>query len=250
MMLPRAPLLFILRNLDSLSRIATRCVKHRVESGVTRDDMLERLIEGLREKEGGRVSQADVVTEAMLLLTAGADTTANSLTAIIYYILVNPNVLAKVLQELKTLNAGVAEVDGTLPSTQEDNSAQALETTTDSLPLHDQVKMLPYLNAAIEEGLRMFATNAFGLPRVTGPTGFEFDGVVVPPGVEVSAPAYTIQRDPRIWGADADTYRPERWLEEGGGGLKRHLLTFGSGPRACIGKKYVLSYVRVRLREC
>ena len=35
------------------------------------------------------------------------------------------------------------------------------------LPLSSfQVKNLRYLNATIDEGLRMFATNAFGLPRV------------------------------------------------------------------------------------
>ncbi|KAF7305701.1 Peroxidase [Mycena chlorophos] len=212
------------KSTKSLSRIATRCVKHRVESGVTRDDMLERLIEGVREKEGGTGSQEEVVTEAMLLLTAGADTTANSLTAILFYILTHPDVHAKTVRLQSSIE---------------------LETITDSLPLHEQIKSLPYMNATIEEGLRLFATNAFGLPRVVGPEGFEMDGVSVPSGCEVSAPAYTIQRDPRIWGEDAEEYRPERWIEEGGGGLKKHMLTFGSGPRACIGKN--LAYIQMQL---
>ncbi|KAH7102241.1 cytochrome P450 [Auriculariales sp. MPI-PUGE-AT-0066] len=244
----RLPIDFIAagyKSTESLSRIATRCVKQRVESGVTRDDMLERLIEGLREKEGGTVSQEEVVTEAMLLLTAGADTTANSLTAILYYILLHRPVYERIMAELATVNAGVAESDGTLPTLKHMDSKIELETTIDSLPTHDQVKSLPYLNAAIEEGLRMFATNAFGLPRVTGPAGFELDGIVVPPGVEVSVPAYSIQRDPRIWGPDAEEYRPERWLDEGGGAMKKHMLTFGSGPRACIGKN--LAYFQMQL---
>lgn len=75
---------------------------------------------------------------------------------------------------------------------------------------------------------------------------------------ELSVPAYTIQHDPTIWG-DPEVYRPERWLEKSGEGdrengaqeakgrrgdrlpkgpeLKKYLLTFGTGPRACIGKK-------------
>lgn len=74
---------------------------------------------------------------------------------------------------------------------------------------------------------------------------------------ELSAPAYTIQHDPAIWG-DPAVFRPERWLEEQeagkqpekdnnndkwppkGADLKKYLLTFGMGPRACIGKKSVL----------
>nr|GAT42721.1 cytochrome P450 [Mycena chlorophos] len=182
---------------ESLSRIATRCVKHRVESGVTRDDMLKRLIEGMREKEGGRVSQEEVVTEAMLLLTAGADTTANSLTAILFYILTHPDVHAKVVAELNSVNAGVA-VFNSRPQALRLQSSIELKTITDSLPLYEETKSLPYMNTTIEEGLRLFATNAFGLPRVVGPEGFEMDGVSVPSGCEVSAPAYTIQRDPRI----------------------------------------------------
>ncbi|KAF7300871.1 Cytochrome P450 [Mycena kentingensis (nom. inval.)] len=244
----RLPIDFITagyKSTESLSRIATRCVKHRVESGVTRDDMLERLIEGVREKDGGTVSQDEVVTEAMLLLTAGADTTANSLTAILFYILMNPDVYPKLVAELDTINAGVAELDSARPHAMRVDSTIELETTTDSLPTHDQIKALPYLNAVIEEGLRLFATNAFGLPRVAGRDGFEMDGVWVPAGCEVSAPAYTIQRDPAIWGPDAEVYRPERWIEEGGGALKKRMLTFGSGPRACIGKN--LAYIQMQL---
>ncbi|KZV93251.1 cytochrome P450 [Exidia glandulosa HHB12029] len=232
---------------ESLSRIATRCVKHRLQSGVTRDDMLERLIEGVREKQGGgEVSEEEVVTEAMLLLTAGADTTANSLTAILYYILTHPQVYRKLIAELETINAPVGELaTSEKPPLRRLESKFELEAATEGLPTHEQVKTLPYLNAVIEEGLRMFATNAFGLPRVTGPDGFDMDGWTLPPGVEVSAPAYTIQRDPRIWGADADEYRPERWLEEGGGALKKHMMTFGQGPRACIGKN--LAYIQMQL---
>lgn len=239
------------KSTESLSRIAVRCVKHRIQSGVTRDDMLERLIDGVREKQGGEVSEEEVVTEAMLLLTAGADTTANSLTAILYYILTHPDVYKKLMTELDSINAPTAELDtGIGPLNSKPRFARLesrieLETTIDGLPTHDQVKNLPYLNAVIEEGLRLFATNAFGLPRVSGRGGFELDGWTVPEGVEVSAPAYTIQRDPRIWGPDADSYRPERWLDESGSGLKKHMLTFGMGPRACIGKN--LAYVQMQL---
>lgn len=135
----------------------------------------------------------------------------------------------------------------------------------------------------------MFATNAFGLPRVVPPGGAVYvEGRVFGEDVgnrlssprsgtysmrctdtispkrlqtELSVPAYTIQRDPAIWG-DPEVFRPERWLEEPGtnnnkhsdaaeknfkgwsgngrpkgADLKKYLLTFGMGPRACIGKK-------------
>jgi hypothetical protein len=59
---------------QSLSRIAQRCVKDRLRAGEagTRGDLLDRLVEGMRkeEKDNGDVTEEDIVTEAMLLLSA------------------------------------------------------------------------------------------------------------------------------------------------------------------------------------
>ncbi|KIJ51926.1 hypothetical protein M422DRAFT_243495 [Sphaerobolus stellatus SS14] len=85
------------------------------------------------------------------------------------------------------------------------------ETDTLSQIAQSCVRNLKYLNATIDEGLRMFATNAFGLPRVV-PDGMDvsIDGKSFLPGTELSVPAYTMQRDPGILGSDAETFRPER----------------------------------------
>lgn len=93
----------------------------------------------------------------------------------------------------------------------------------------------------------MFATNAFGLPRVVSDSSkvVTLMGTNIPPGTELSVPAYTIQRDTDIWGDDAYEFKVDRWLQD----LKssesvdvkradpKYLLTFGAGPRMCIGKK-------------
>jgi len=89
----------------------------------------------------------------MLLLSAGSDTTADSAAAILWYILANKPVHERLVSELD-------ENIGTL--------SQDLDLV--DVPKHDQVKSLPYLSATIQEALRMFATNAFGLPRVVPPS--------------------------------------------------------------------------------
>jgi benzoate 4-monooxygenase len=158
--------------------------------------------------------------------TAGSDTTANSSAAILYHILKNPIVHSRLLAELPAS----IKVEGKIPT-------------------HDEVRNLPYLNACIDEGLRMFATNAFGLPRVV-PEGttvsfeeIEESGMIFGPGVELSAPAYSFQHSPLVWGSDSNTFNPDRFLENPD--LKKHLLTFGLGPRACIGKN--LAYFQMQL---
>jgi cytochrome P450 len=59
----------------------------------------------------------------------------------------------------------------------------------------------------------------------------------------VGMSAIAANRDPAIWGADADDFRPERWLEspEKSRFLESHSMVFGgNGSRACIGKNIAL----------
>ncbi|KAJ3749664.1 cytochrome P450 [Lentinula detonsa] len=226
---------------DMLSDIATTCVRKRMsstnnDSETIRDDLLHRLLTELRKSEQlvddskEPLDEKVVVTEAMLLLTAGSDTTADSAAAILWYILAQPAVHQRL----------VAELDEIIGIVSHDLAA------ADELPKHDQVKSLPYLTATIQEALRMFATNAFGLPRVVSDSSkpVTLMGTNIPPGTELSVPAYTIQRDRDIWGEDAYEFKAERWLQDAESsesvGVKKadpkYLLTFGAGPRMCIGK--------------
>ncbi|KAF8577651.1 cytochrome P450 [Ramaria rubella] len=236
-----------LRGTESLSKIARRCVRTRLASPTQerRGDLLDRLVEGMGRGGGdgeggdGEVREEDVVTEAMLLLTAGSDTTANSTAAVLFHVLRSPRVLGKLRAELDAVVGGVGVgADEAVGDGDADADGRVI-------PWHDQIKSLKYLQATIDEGLRLFATNAFGLPRVVPEGGrVVVGGRAFGEGTELSAPAWTIQHDPAIWG-DPEVFRPERWLESGASELKRHLLTFGMGPRACIGKN--LAYMQMQL---
>jgi cytochrome P450 len=49
----------------------------------------------------------------------------------------------------------------------------------------------------------------------------------------------SLQRDPDIWGPDADEFRPERWLDGGGPALHSYAyIPFSKGPRDCIGQTF------------
>ena len=55
--------------------------------------------------------------------------------------------------------------------------------------------------------------------------------IVIPKGSILEIPVNIIQTDPDIWGSDAETFRPERWLERKRQGIshEREILAFSEG---------------------
>lgn len=49
--------------------------------------------------------------------------------------------------------------------------------------------------------------------------------------------AYTMHYAPEIWGSDAKSFNPDRWLGPDAKQLESHICTFGKGARQCIGIK-------------
>lgn len=94
-----------------------------------------------------------------------------------------------------------------------------------------QVKRLPYLDACINEGLRLHSTSSLGLPRTVPEGGMMVSGHYFPAGTVLSVPSYTIHRDPTIWGEDVEEYRPERWFERDQAAIQKTFNPFSVGPR-------------------
>jgi len=76
------------------------------------------------------------------------------------------------------------------------------------------------------------------------------EGSYIPPGVAVGINPYIVGRNKKLWGHDADEFRPERWLQmtdESESIYKERLrvmkaadLAFGGGSRVCIGRNLAL----------
>lgn len=86
----------------------------------------------------------------------------------------------------------------------------------------------------INEGQRLHSTVGAGLPRVVPAGGADILGHHFDEGTVVSVPSYHIHRNEAIWGPDAATFRPERWIEASGEKRKEMMdafLPFSVGPR-------------------
>jgi hypothetical protein len=64
------------------------------------------------------------------------------------------------------------------------------------------------------------------MERIVPAGGLKFDHYHIPEGTVVGIPQYVVHRDRNIYGADAEDFRPERWLEVDDTSLKNMEQTF------------------------
>lgn len=107
---------------------------------------------------------------------------------------------------------------------------------------------LSYMNACIDEGLRIFPPVPTGLTRTVPSGGDTVAGEYLPGGVTVSCHSWAAAHSPLNF-SRPDEFVPERWLDEAGSTYahesKEASQPFSLGPRGCIGKH--LSYLELRL---
>ncbi|CCO35338.1 hypothetical protein BN14_09455 [Rhizoctonia solani AG-1 IB] len=194
----------------------SRMGKDQPEDQERGPDLLDKLFE-VRNPDGSPMSRQELDSEGLVTIGAGSDTTANSLSALCYYIASDPKVKSRLQEEL----------DLALSSARELAEDQSHYTP----PSHKQIKHLPYLDACIKEALRLFSTQGVGLPRVV-PAGktLTVAGEVFNEGSIISIPSYSTNRSD-VWGSDAEKYRPDRWLEDGSASLNKYFVPFSTGPR-------------------
>jgi cytochrome P450 len=152
---------------------------------------------------------------------AGADSTATAVRCIFLHITTNPLIYLRLRNEILS-----AEASGLISSPVITN-AEAIN--------------LPYLQACIKEGLRIWPPLTGLMTKKAPPEGDTFNGVFIPGGTDIAYSAWGTHHNTKTFGADAEVYRPERWLEKTGETLARMERSvecvFGSGRYGCLGKQ-------------
>ena len=108
-------------------------------------------------------------------------------------------------------------------------------------PVQDmEAKKLPYLQAVIKEGLRIFPPVTGLMTKVVPVGGDAIDSLFIPEGTKIGYCAWGVFRDKKIWGEDSDVFYPERWLEGSSEKIQAQESTleliFGYGRWQCLGK--------------
>ncbi|KAF1942105.1 cytochrome protein [Clathrospora elynae] len=158
----------------------------------------------------------EVVANAQAYIIAGSDTTASSLTYLVWAVCRDPSIKSRLAAELGALPDGVKDED---------------------------LKALPYLNQVIQETLRCYAAAPANLPRNVPAGGCEIDGYWMPEGTEVQTQAYSMHRDPVVY-PEPERFNPSRW-ESPSKDMKDAFMPFGGGARTCIGMHLARMELRI-----
>jgi cytochrome P450 len=107
-----------------------------------------------------------------------------------------------------------------------------------------EARELPYLQAVIKEGLRIFPPGTGLMAKKVPPEGDRINGVFLPAGTKIGVNMWALLRRKDVFGDDSDVFRPERWLEASFEELQKmetvSELVWGYGKYVCLGKSVAL----------
>jgi cytochrome P450 len=191
-----------------LDAIVYRMMREHRASGDDSGDLLSMLLATRDDENGAGMTDEQIRDEAMTILLAGHETTANAMAWTFYLLQRHPAIAER-------LYAQVDEVLGDRDATLED------------------VPRLEYVHATFSEAMRLYPPAWVVARRAIEPTSI--GRYPIKRGDIVIASQYVTHRNPRFF-PDPDRFDPERFL--GRSYPKFAYFPFGGGNRLCIGERF------------
>ncbi|KAH8706024.1 cytochrome P450 monooxygenase [Talaromyces proteolyticus] len=191
-------------------------VKERTESKPDCPDVFSWVLDDFDKGPKTKQDQLNLEGDGYLIVVAGSDTTAATLTNLFFHLAGNPH-WQKLLQE---------ELDA-LPDLS-----------------YEKLVNIKNLDALINETLRLHPAVPSGTQRMTPPEGISIGDVYIPGDIMVCMPPHTLFRDQRVF-SRPEEFVPERWTTQPE--LVKEpsaFIPFNSGPYSCVGKQLALMELR------
>ena len=207
-----------------LNKVVDQIVHDRKEARAAqgdepqKKDMLDYMLAGVDRKSGERLDDTNIRYQIITFLIAGHETTSGLLSFATYFLLNNPDALAKAYEEVD----------------------RVLGTDLSVRPTMKQVNALTYVQQILKESLRLWPTApAFALlPYKDEVIGGKYK-IKARAQVVVLLPA--LHRDPNVWGDRAEIFDPENFAPERERARPVNAYKpFGNGQRACIGRQFAM----------
>ncbi|EIM88719.1 cytochrome P450 [Stereum hirsutum FP-91666 SS1] len=158
-----------------------------------------------------KLSDEALVDQVLTFLGAGHETTASGLSWTLWLLAQNPTVQAELRAELTPL------------------------FDAEPRPGYRALKECKMLDCVVMESLRVMPPVPMTIRQAAKSNWIE--GHWVRKGTYFYIPIRVINTSRSVWGEDAETFRPSRWLDLPSDYVANyHLMSFIQGPHACIGK--------------
>lgn len=196
----------------------------------------------MAERESPLKTKREEFGNALIFTFAGHDTTANTLTWLIFELCRNPKYYNRFQEEV-------------------DNFWMKKSTMSSTEIEYNDFKTLPFITCCIMETLRLWTSIPNGTSRELQSddyiTGKNDTKVLLKKGTYVQIPNWTRHRNPLLWGADCDNFDPFRGFRDeeiwdyavfaNYNPATKRFSPFTYGPRDCIGKNFSQIEMRIIL---
>lgn len=217
---------------DNLSKVISVRTAEITGKPRTTVDILQLMLDAKKEADGGTSGKAEITGEHMvancfLFLAAGFETTATTVSFVLYELARHPEEQDRVFEEVASV---LAENSGKLD--------------------YDDVQKLRRLDMVISECLRLYPPLVLFTTRVCE-RDTRLAGYTMPAGAHIILPTWHIHHTPDLW---PEPYRflPDRFMPDGEQGERRHpaaYVPFGLGARECIGRRFALLELKTVLAK-
>ncbi|XP_013185206.1 cytochrome P450 4d8 [Amyelois transitella] len=174
----------------------------------------------ISSEDGKGFTDLELQEESLVVVLAGTDTSSVGASFAALLMAKHPEVQQKVYQEVITVL--------------EDRPVQP-----------EDLPKLKYLEAVVKETLRLYPPVPVVMKNPPKDVTLT-PGVVLVPGSTALVHIWALHRNTKYWSGDADTFRPERFLED----PPTHpyvYIPFGRGPRMCLGAEYAMMSMKTVL---
>lgn len=182
------------------------------------DCVIKTLIK-LTDENGDPLPLDTIIDEIQIFLFAGHDTLVSALTNIMVLLAQHPGVVERACRE-------------------------QVETVEDNLTNSRGLKNYPYLDAIINEGLRLYPPAAQSFRKMKEDRCL--DGYHLPKDWVMVVPIGAVMRNPDLWDKP-DQFDPERFIRDEHKTHQMMHIPFGGGPRHCIGQNFAMIVLRLTL---
>ena len=196
-----------LKKAKRLREIFTGIINERKASDKNCDDLLDMLLKSKYEDTGEAMTNEQIVDEVLILIFAGHETTANTLSWLLYLLSTN------------------------------NDTVQKLITSFDNSTINECLNN-EYLKATINEVMRLYPA-AWMTERVAIEDD-EFEGFSFPKNTIIIPFFLGLHRDKNHWNEELKFY-PERFIVDTKLVKSKNYFPFGAGPRMCIGNNFAIA---------